>query len=109
MQCQCSIRCSESVDCCAESSMRCARLPSCTGCAVFPPPDAESQLCRRTGEQTAVWAAIEKTFSNLEESVSVSVREFCMISCDLDLSIDSSAAVLFNDAPSAWSQVLTEL
>ena len=89
--------------------MRCARLPSCTGCAVFPPPDAESQLCRRTGEQTAVWAAIEKTFSNLEESVSVSVREFCMISCDLDLSIDSSAAVLFNDAPSAWSQVLTEL
>ena len=56
-----------------------------------------------------MWAAIEKTFSNLEESVSVSVREFCMISCDLDLSIDSSAAVLFNDAPSAWSQVLTEL
>ena len=27
-----------------------------------------------------------------------------MVSCDLDLPMESSAAVLFNDIPSAWNQ-----
>ena len=90
--------------------MHCAHLPSCTGCAaVFPPPDAESQLCRWAGEQTIVCrAATEKSSLYLEEWASLVVTEFYMTCCDLDLSLDMSAAVLFNDTLPALKQVLTE-
>ena len=53
-------------------------------------------------------AATEKSSLYLEEWASLVVTEFYMTCCDLDLSLDLSAAVLFNDTLPALKQVLKE-
>ena len=90
-----------SVGCCAERSMHCAHLPSCTGCAVFP-PDTESQLCRGTGEQTTLWKVSEywRRWSACQSGSLVLLNLLC------PWSVCSCA---FPWHPSAWNQVLTEL
>ena len=61
----------------------------CWGCAVFLPPDADSQLCRLAGEQTTL--GVPPSEKSRDWALTVTFL------CNLDLSIYTSAAVLFID------------